>query len=210
MKLYLERKWKKQTYTIGRLFVDGENEVWRDIPGYEGLYQISDAGRVRSCDRLIYDRRGVSRSLKGKMISPSYDNSGYERTHLSKDGVCSSFCVHHLVALAFIGPRPKGMDVDHISEDKKDNRACNLRYLSHYENASRSTKGIFRKESNSMEHNPRTKRVVGYSGDEIVEEFPCAKYLTVKYGINYSTLRRYLQMGGILIGKTFYKYEVVS
>lgn len=187
-----------------------ENEIWKDIPGYEGMYQVSDKGGIRSCERTIVTRRGFARVIKGKEIKPSLNNGGYLITHLCKGSVIKSFCVHYIVALAFIGKRPKNMDVDHINEDKKDNRICNLRYLSRHENASRSTKGRFWKGSNSMEHNPRTKRVVGYKDGEIVSTYPCAKYLTTEYGINYSSLRRYLQNGGIVIENTLYKYDTTA
>ena len=112
-----------------------------------------------------------------------------------------------LVAAAFLGPIPNGMEVDHINEDHKDNRVSNLQFLSRFDNASRSTRGVFRKESNAMENNPRTKRVVGIKDGIVVEVVPCAKYLSKRYGINYSTLRGRLQRGGITINETLFRYE---
>ena len=184
-----------------------ENEIWKDIPGYEGYYQVSNFGLIRSCDRLVVAANGRTRFIKGKMIRSSYNNKGYLITHLCKNGVIQGKCVHHFVALVFLGARPKGMDIDHINEDKTDNRACNLRYMSHHDNASRSTKGKFRKKSHAMECNPRTKVVLGFKEGKLSERIPCAKYLTDMYEINYSTLRHHLQNGGVHLGGKYYCYE---
>lgn len=188
------------------------DEVWKDIPGYEGYYQVSDTGRVRSVDREITCSDGSTRRNHGKIINHTHTNRGqkYPVVSLCVDGKSKSHLVHRLVASAFLGPIPEGMEVDHINENGRDNRVENLRYLSRRENASRSTKGIFRKESNAMEHNPRTKVVLGFSNGELVERIPCAKYLADMFQINYSTLRYHLQNGGVQLGEKYYRYETSS
>ncbi len=183
-----------------------ENEIWKDIAGYEGLYQVSNMGRVRSMDRTIALTNGRERKLPSKVLRPGVQK-GYLHVCLSSRGVETSYLVHRLVAAAFLGPIPNGMEVDHINEDHKDNRVSNLQFLSRFDNASRSTRGVFRKESNAMENNPRTKRVVGIKDGIVVEVVPCAKYLSKRYGINYSTLRGRLQRGGITINETLFRYE---
>lgn len=186
-----------------------ENEIWKDITGYEGLYQVSNMGRVRSTNRTIILSDGMKRTLPSKVLRPG-KQKGYHHVSLSIGGVETSYLVHRLVAAAFLGPASAGMEVDHINEDHGDNRVENLRYLSRFENASRSTRGIFRKESNAMENNPRTKRVIGTKDGRVVEILPCAKYLSKKYGINYSTLRGRLQRGGIIIDETLFMYETTT
>ncbi len=186
-----------------------ENEIWKDVPGYDGMYQVSNMGRVRSVNRTINLANGRKRTLPSRVLQPGEQN-GYLHVSLSIGGIETSYLVHRLVANAFMGPAPEGMEVDHINEDQGDNRLENLRYLSRFENASRSTKGIFRKESNAMEHNPRAKRVIGMMDGKIIEILPCAKYLSKKYGINYSTLRRGLQRGGIDLNKILFRYETTS
>ena len=183
-----------------------ENEIWKDITGYEGLYQVSNMGRVRSTNRTITLANGRERTLPSKVLRPG-EQKGYLHVCLSSRGVETSYLVHRLVAASFLGPIPNGMEVDHINEDHKDNRVSNLQFLSRTENASRSTRGIFRKESNAMENNPRTKRVIGMKNGTVVEVVPCAKYLSKRYGINYSTLRRRLQRGGIILNETLFQYE---
>ena len=182
-----------------------ENEIWKDVIGYEDLYQVSNMGRVRSKERVIRAKNGFTRRLPSVVLRPALQK--YLRVALSKDGVETSYLVHRLVAEAFLGAIPEDMEVDHINENREDNRSDNLRFLSRPNNASRSTRGRFNKGSNSMEHNPRSKTVIGYQDGMVKEVFPCAKYLTKKYGVNYSTLRERLREGGVIIGKIHYKYE---
>ena len=101
-------------------------------------------------------------------------------------------------------------NLDHIDENILNNRADNLRYLPVGENAARSTRGICRNPSkNKMEGNPRTKAVVGISNSgSIIETLSCAKYLSIKHNINYSTLKNKLQHGGIRIGEIHYQYAL--
>lgn len=94
------------------------NEIWKDIPGYEGLYQVSDYGRVRSLNYLGHEG-------KVKVLRIVIAN-GYYYLTLYKDGKKKGFRVHRLVVTAFIGPIPRGMVVNHINENKLDNRLSNL------------------------------------------------------------------------------------
>ena len=109
-------------------------EVWKDIPGYEKLYQVSSAGRVRSKDRVVKYRGGLERSIKGKVLKQSNAN-GYLRIILSVDGKQHQWLVHRLVALTFLGrPSFKDAQVNHINSQKRDNRADNLEWVTASEN----------------------------------------------------------------------------
>lgn len=95
-------------------------ETWKDIKGYEGLYQVSNLGRVKS---LNYNHTG-----NVKVISSRVCNSGYLRVQLHKDGVRKKLLIHRLVAEAFI-PNPLNLpEVNHKDEDKTDNRVENLEF----------------------------------------------------------------------------------
>lgn len=178
-------------------------ERWIDIKGYEGLYQVSDNGRVRSLDRRVGVIDGSVRCFRGKILKPNIATNGYLYVNLYKDGSRKTTYIHSCVLKNF-NPCDDVLTVDHINEIKTDNRLCNLRWLSFHDNASRSTRGRFRRSDEHMEGNPRTKKVIGYIDGNVVEEYPCAKYLTIIYGVNYSTLRYYLQKGSIVIdGKEF-------
>lgn len=104
-------------------------EQWKDIAGYEGLYQVSNLGRVRSLDRE--DSGG--RKRKGRVLRAG-NVCGYPFVNLSKNGQQHVVRVHRLVAEAFLGPCPEGLSVNHKDCDKANNRADNLEYITHSEN----------------------------------------------------------------------------
>ena len=80
-----------------------QEEIWRDIKGYEGHYQVSSFGNVRSCTRTVVDSRGISRILKGKQMKLSYSSSyASGSVDLTKDGVSTTYSLDRLVAAAFI------------------------------------------------------------------------------------------------------------
>ena len=102
-------------------FVELPGEQWKDIPGYEGLYAVSNMGRVRG-----YPRKNKRLSL----VSPKITNKGYIRVELSKNSVERKLSLHRLVADAFV-PNPNKLEtVNHINLDKTDNRAENLEWMS--------------------------------------------------------------------------------
>lgn len=94
-------------------------ESWRPVVGYEGAYEVSDRGHVRSLP-------GGQR--KGIVLKPVPAGRGYLTVQLCVEGIIRRFYIHHLVALAFIGARPAGLDVCHGNGDFLDNRPANLRY----------------------------------------------------------------------------------
>lgn len=97
---------------------------WMDIDGYEGIYQVSNTGSVRSVDRI--DCAG--RILSGKIKKAVKDKDGYMQIRLSKEGVTQTYKVHRLVASAFI-PNPFNyMQVNHRDENKANNNAENLEW----------------------------------------------------------------------------------
>lgn len=110
-----------------------ENEIWKDIPGYEGLYQVSDQGRVKSLKRMYHDPvRNVYRTCHEKILVPHRGNHGYYSVSLAIKSTRKNLRIHRLVMFAFHGT--SGLVVDHINEIKTDNRLQNLRYCTHKEN----------------------------------------------------------------------------
>ena len=106
-------------------------EEWRDIKGYEGIYQISSEGRVKSKQRITRNNH----TIKEKIRKPKIDKDGYCCVKLWIDGISKEYFIHRLVAQAFI-PNPYNKPcIDHINTNKTDNRAENLKWCTHKENA---------------------------------------------------------------------------
>ena len=113
-----------------------EKEIWKDIPGYEGLYQVSSKGRVKSLERYVKSKGGALRMCKEKCLIQSKDHKGYDHVSLSKENIVKSYMVYKLVAMAFLSHVSSGLNVvvDHINNDCSDNRVCNLQLISNREN----------------------------------------------------------------------------
>ena len=77
-------------------------EIWKDIENYEGFYQVSNLGRVRSLERDVYCQNGIVRHIEEKILVPNLNNKGYQYVGLSKNGKKKAILVHRLVAEAFI------------------------------------------------------------------------------------------------------------
>ncbi len=114
-------------------------ENWRSIYNYEGIYEVSDLGRVRSLDR--FNSRGYRR--KGNILKQSDNGQGYLRVGLCKENKLSVKKVHQLVAVAFLGHTPCGhkVVVDHIDNDKFNNKLSNLNLTTQRNNCSKDKKG---------------------------------------------------------------------
>ena len=102
-------------------------EIWKDIKGYEGLYQVSNLGRVKSMDKEVDNGRGCYLK-KGKILKQINNGAGRKQVFLYKDGKATNQHVYILVAESFIGERPKGYDVCHLDGDCTNNKLSNLRY----------------------------------------------------------------------------------
>lgn len=104
-------------------------ETWKAVKR-NSCYEVSDSGRVR---RVV----PASGTRPGTILKPQYNNRGYARVTLSVGSEKHHEFVHHLVAEAFLGPRPDGMCVDHRDDDKSRNEASNLQYVTLSENTSK-------------------------------------------------------------------------
>lgn len=103
------------------------DRVWRAVVGWEGLYEVSDIGDVRSVPRITKTERG-QRHLKGKPISSWSDGTGHRLVGLYKSGKVTNRSLHTLVLEAFTGPRPDGMEGCHNDGDPSNNSIGNLRW----------------------------------------------------------------------------------
>lgn len=111
----------------------GNKEIWKDIAGYEGIYQISNLGNVRSVDRLV-KKNGGYRKVNGQAIKPYPWGAGYLYVLLHRDQMKASRSIHRLVAKAFIQNPDGKPEVNHIDGDKHNNRVENLEWATPSEN----------------------------------------------------------------------------
>jgi hypothetical protein len=129
---------------------ENQEEIWMNIPGYEGYYQASNFGRIRSLQRKITQKSHKNyymRFFKGKILQPRKQNSNYYLVWLSKDGVPSAQLVHRLVALTFIPAVTNKPCINHKNGIKTDNRIENLEWCSYSENIAHSHTIIGRKKT---------------------------------------------------------------
>ena len=192
------------------------HEVWRDIVGYEGIYQVSNLGRVRSLDRLVRGARGMRRIL-GKVLSNRILPNGYNYVGLSKEHHSVHHYVHRLVAQAFI-PNPDNIsDVDHIDGDKTNNCVENLRWCTHKQNInyaiesgsfnpSATTKAFLATERGKRHHEKlrklRSRPVVRDDGVEYLSAAAAANAI----GYSYSAVRDVLMGRAKKCNGHSYKY----
>lgn len=129
-------------------------EIWKDIDGYEGMYKVSNLGRVRSLARYVPKKNGTSMYVRERILN-SFINKGYEYTTLSNGAKQSNLRVHRLVASAFL-PNPTNLpDVNHKDENPLNNNVCNLEwctkeYNSFYGTAHERSRQSQRKKGESL------------------------------------------------------------
>ena len=123
------------------LFNDNlQKEIWKDIPRYKGIYQASSTGKIRSLDRYVNNQANgkAKRLVKGRVLKTFIAGAGYEYVVLSVNQNKKKIGVHRLVAQAFLGESK--LTVNHINENKSDNRITNLEYCTQKENCNRGTR----------------------------------------------------------------------
>ena len=111
------------------------SEIWKDIKGYEGLYQVSNRGRVKSLERIVMRKNGRPYSVPELIKARQIDRKGYDRIGLNKNGKKKRFFVHRLVLQAFNSSSDETLEVNHIDGNKLNNNVENLEWVTSSENS---------------------------------------------------------------------------
>ena len=120
-------------------------EVWKDVIGYEGYYQISNYGLVKSLDRVVDKNIGQKKLLKSRLLKQGIDKDGYKHVILYKNGRGSIFKTHKLVAIAFIDNPNNKKEINHKNGVKTDNKIENLEWCTRSENVKHAFKNGLKK-----------------------------------------------------------------
>ena len=108
--------------------------MWKDIPGYEGLYQASDMGEIKSIRRWVNNGQPSGRYVEEKILKPVLSGRGYEQVMLRKNGKSVHQYVHRLVALTFLANPSNKKAINHKDGNKRNNSVNNLEFVSYSEN----------------------------------------------------------------------------
>lgn len=161
-------------------------KAWKRIPGYEGIYSVSDTGCIKSHARQVsLGASGYTRQTKTRILKPSSNSSGYHFVCLYKNGSKKFKMIHQLVALVFIGPCPDRCQINHKDGDKTNNTPGNLEYMTPGENTRHSINqlGNYRHGENQWKHKVTERDVA-----TIRKLYSTGKYtqqqLADKYGIH--------------------------
>lgn len=128
-----------------------EYEVWKDIKGYEGIYQISNLGRVKSLERTV-ESGNKMRNLKETIRTPVKHKLGYMGLNLSKDSKIKGHLIHRLVAMHFVPNPNRSPEVNHIDGVKTNNVHTNLEWCTRKENINHAIDNALTRQNGTDSH----------------------------------------------------------
>lgn len=187
-------------------------EEWKDIEGYEGLYQVSNLGRVKSLGN------GSSNNSKERILKSYKNNNGYLRVFLCKEQIRKIYLVHRLVASAFIPNTDNLPQVNHIDEDKTNNRVDNLEWCDIKYNSNYGSRNIKVSKANSIpilqfsktgefikkwESATQVERELGFNNGNIIS--CCKEKLKLAYGYKWGYEKDYERIPFNVFNLTIYR-----
>ena len=176
-----------------------EKEIWKDIVGFEGMYQISNMGRVKSVERTAWSglNGGCYRTVPERILKAMKNSNGYLYVQLCKDGINKNYTVHQLVGNAFLSNPQDYKELNHRDEDKTNNCVNNLEWCSRsynltYNGRAKKAGEKLRGRKQSEEHiKKRSKSILGIDKvTGLIVEFPSAKEAEREMGIAQSNITK--------------------
>lgn len=151
-----------------------KDEVWKDIKDFEGLYQVSNYGRIKRLYRKVIDSRGITQTFKESLLKCTINKYGYYQTTLRKNRKKFNIKVHRCVAVAFIDKPENKHIVDHIDGNKLNNKVDNLRWVTNSENL--LNENTYNKFKEIVTKLRKSERIPVYQLDDnyaIIKKFEC-------------------------------------
>ena len=172
-------------------------EEWRDIPNFEGYYQASNLGNIRSVRRTVKHKDGKVTVFKGKVLKPSPNIKGYPTVYLSKNCKKYTTAVHRLVALTFIKNVESYSQINHINGIKTDNRVENLEWCNNQQNCAHAHREGF--VNSAKGERVGTSKLKRHEVLFIIDSYPnqfSAKEICALFGISKGEPSRIRRGGG--------------
>lgn len=180
------------------------NEIWKDIEGYEGIYQVSNLGRARSVDHITYGEGRcpeAPKHRKGRILTQRINNSGYYIINIRQNRRRKNYYVHRLVALAFVPGYFDGAQVNHKDENKLNNRWYNLEWVTRKDNCNYGTRND---RCNDWGAKNLWRAVIQYDTEgNVISVYRSIKAASIATGIAYSSIRYAISKKRIVNGFVF-------
>jgi hypothetical protein len=164
-------------------------EIWKDVPGYEGFFNISNLGRIETVSRKVKNNnyKGV-RISKKRILQPFLMKNNYYAIKLCVNGVNKKFYLHRLIAQAFI-PNPKNKrEINHIDGNKQNNNILNLEWVDRKENITHALMTGLLKTGEQCPWHKLTEKQVKKIRSEYIPFINGYKNLGKKYGVSWQTI----------------------
>lgn len=191
------------------------NEIWKNIKDYEGYYQVSNLGNVRTLDRVVKDTtKNRTQRIKGRILKQTDNGRGYKLVFLSKDRKRKNYYVHRLVAEHFI-ENPKHLrEVNHKDFNKSNNCIDNLEWVTSAENKIHLLNDIRGKEKSLRSGKTRFTNIINGREKDIIKEYTInnktINNISIEYKLNPATVTKLLKMYDIKIDPSKRRTRIIK
>lgn len=171
------------------------NETWAPVIGYEGMYEVSDHGRVRSVGRMVTRKGTKPFWSEGRVLKTTKNQCGHFKVNLWRGNKGRMFYIHRLMYEAFAGAIPEGYDVHHIDGNPQNNVLTNMRITTHAEHIGAHSRGKNLSEGHKLAiSRAKSKPVSQFSLDgDMIATYPSAKEADKQTGISYKAISQSLR-----------------